>query len=982
MNGEALGRENPQIELPELCAPIAEASPMPMAGVQGSSHAVRYVNPAFCALVGKSKEELIGKDFSDVVTAGEECLSLLDRLDRTGQPQTSLGKILCASHSFCWSYSIWPLIGLHGHPVGILIAVTETTHNHEQAAAINQALMIGTVHQHELRDEAEKLTAQRDVEIAERKQAHEALSQKESAARDDVAAMQILQEISTRLGGELQLRELAEMSLDAGMALTGSQRGNVQLYDAATGTLQIFAQRGFQQPFLDFFNQVHRGQAACGAAMEGGERLVVEDVRTSPLFAGKPSLAIMLQARVRAVIAAPLMTRSGRVIGMLSTHFESPHRPVPRELQSLDVLARQLADSIERHQTEEALRESEERLRHAQKIARVGTFDWNIQTGVNRWTPELEAMYGLPPGGFAQTHQAWECLVHADDRAGVMEKVHMAMKTGQFEGEWRILRPDGTLCWLAGRASVIRDESNRPLRMIGVNIDVTERKRAEEARANLAAIVDSSHDAILAKDLNGMITSWNRGAQRLLGYTVEEAVGQPISMLVPADRADEESGILERMHRGESTENFETIRRRKDGKLIQVSLSVSPVSDTHGRIMGASSIARDITRQKQAEERFRLAVEAAPNGMVVADQDGKMILVNSEMQRLFGYSREEMIGQSIELLVPARLGREHRKHREDFQANPRARMMGERSDLRARRKDATEFPVEIALSPIETIHGRWVLGAIVDITERKHAEEQRQELLATERALTAEKALRETESELARVVRALSVGELASSIAHEVNQPLAAVVTNAQAGLHWLTAESPDLLEARESLARIVRDANRASEVIRRIREFLRKESPPAAFLDINDVLQDALSLAQPELLKRGINLRTEFSGELPQVRGDRIQLQQVVLNLLMNGAQAMESTPEAKDLLILSRKSAGDRVLVAVRDAGAGLRPDHVRRMFDPFFSTKGTGMGMGLSISRSIVEAHGGQIWAELNDGPGLTVQFSLPAPGERPR
>jgi C4-dicarboxylate-specific signal transduction histidine kinase len=240
--------------------------------------------------------------------------------------------------------------------------------------------------------------------------------------------------------------------------------------------------------------------------------------------------------------------------------------------------------------------------------------------------------------------------------------------------------------------------------------------------------------------------------------------------------------------------------------------------------------------------------------------------------------------------------------------------------------------------------------------------------------------------EALRVARVLTMGELAASIAHEVNQPLAAVVTNAGAALRWLAADPPNLEEAREALARISQDGNRASQVIRRIRAFLKKGDGQAAPLDINEAIQDAVTIARGDLVKNRVALRLDLSSQLRPVVGDRIQLQQVVLNLVMNGSDAMSSTAmssaadASRELVVSSRNVAGPEgrpaVLVAVRDSGAGVKPEDMSRMFDAFFTTKATGMGMGLSISRSIVEDHGGNLWATPNQGLGLTVQFTLPA------
>jgi signal transduction histidine kinase len=245
--------------------------------------------------------------------------------------------------------------------------------------------------------------------------------------------------------------------------------------------------------------------------------------------------------------------------------------------------------------------------------------------------------------------------------------------------------------------------------------------------------------------------------------------------------------------------------------------------------------------------------------------------------------------------------------------------------------------------------------------------------------------------EALRAARVLTMGELAASIAHEVNQPLAAVVTNAEAALRWLTGVTPNLLEARAALVRISQDGNRASQVIRRIRAFLKKGDGQSAPLDINEAIQDAVMIARGELVKSRVALRLDLSSQLPPVVGDRIQLQQVVLNLVMNGSEAMSSTAisstgeGSRELVVSSRNVAGPEgrpaVLVAVRDSGAGIKPEDMNRMFDAFFTTKATGMGMGLSMSRSIVENHGGNLWATPNQDLGLTVQFTVPAQGGNP-
>jgi PAS domain S-box-containing protein len=257
------------------------------------------------------------------------------------------------------------------------------------------------------------------------------------------------------------------------------------------------------------------------------------------------------------------------------------------------------------------------------------------------------------------------------------------------------------------------------------------------------------------------------------------------------------------------------------------------------------------------------------------------------------------------------------------------------------------------------------IGMVEDITERKRAEE----------------ALRQTRAELAHVSRVMTVGALTASIAHEVNQPLAAVVTNGNACLRWLAREVPDVEEARAAAERIIREANRANEVIHRTRALAQKTDPQAAWLDLNDVIREVVALMHGEARQQRVALRTDLAGALPPVLGDRVQLQQVLLNLLINGIEAIQAvTDRPRELWIRSQRPDANTVLVAVQDAGIGLDPQQMVRLFDPFFTTKPGGMGIGLAISRTIIEAHGGRLWATPNDGPGATFQFTLPLNSER--
>jgi PAS domain S-box-containing protein len=258
------------------------------------------------------------------------------------------------------------------------------------------------------------------------------------------------------------------------------------------------------------------------------------------------------------------------------------------------------------------------------------------------------------------------------------------------------------------------------------------------------------------------------------------------------------------------------------------------------------------------------------------------------------------------------------------------------------------------------------VGAVTDITERKLAEEELRQ---------KEVSLREAQTELAHVSRVTTLGELAASIGHEVNQPLAGIVTNATASLRWLAGDSPNLAEAREAIRRIIRDGNRAGEVVSRMRALFKKARTAMEWLDINKAIEEVVILTQSEVRRNRVALRMELAADVPPIMGDRVQLQQVVMNLILNAIEAM-STVEKRDrnLVIRTQRGQRDEVRVEVQDSGIGLDPKNAERIFDAFHTTKPGGLGMGLSISRSIVESHGGRLWAISNDGPGATFRFTL--------
>jgi PAS domain S-box-containing protein len=547
-----------------------------------------------------------------------------------------------------------------------------------------------------------------------------------------------------------------------------------------------------------------------------------------------------------------------RVLAGQTVTFETLHRrrdgtvfPVEIRGRGFEKGGRRLLlalvrDITERRLAEEELRASEERFRTFVDRATDAFFllDEQLQVvDVNRQACESlgwsrEELIGTYPRHFDV----------ALDEPSIRRLTGRASLGEVITFETRHRRKDGATFPVEIRTGTFRQGGK--LFYLALARDISERKQAEERKAKLAAIVESSDDAIISKDLNGIITTWNTGAERIFGYAAREVIGQSVTILVPPDRVDELRGILERIRRGERIDHFETVRRRKDGTLLDVSLTVSPIIDESGNVVGASKVARDISERKRAENALREKDEAL------------------EMAR----------------------------------------------------------------------------------------------------------------TELERVARLTTLGEMTTSIAHEVSQPLGAMVASAGACARWLAADPPAMAEARATLDNIVADGKRAREVIARIRALTKRQAPRKDWLDINQEVVNVLALTEHELRSHDIVLRTDLRGTLPRVAGDRVQLQQVLLNLVVNAVEAMSAVHDRpRELTIVSRLDDPDAVLVEVRDSGAGLDPQRAEQVFEAFYTTKTEGIGIGLSISRSIIEAHGGLLSASANAPYGAVFRFSLPVTAE---
>jgi PAS domain S-box-containing protein len=493
--------------------------------------------------------------------------------------------------------------------------------------------------------------------------------------------------------------------------------------------------------------------------------------------------------------------------------------------------------------------------------------------------------------------------------------------------------------------------------------DIGERQQAQQELRTFLAMIPTMVWLGLP---DGSVEFHNQRWLDYTGMTAEQARGWGWTASIHPEDLPGLVGKLRGLLATEDEGDAEGRLRRFDGQYRWFLFRAAPLRDERGVILKWYGATTDIEDRKRAEDALRRSeaylVEAerlSHTGSWVYDiQSGAPIYWSAERSRISRFDPRNgppTLAQYRALHSPE----EWSKLMEAF-----ARAIRDKTDFQT---DATEVlsdgttkflcivghPV---LNPAGEVTG--LIGSTMDLTERKQAAD----------------ALRKAQANLAHMSRLTMIGELTASIAHEVNQPLAAVVTNANACLLWLDRASPNLEEAQEAVRRIIRDGNRGSHVIARIRDLVRKRRPSSTLMDINDVVREIISLTQADL--QGVMLQLDLTEHLPRVPADPVQLQQVLLNLVMNAIDAMKPvTLRRRTLRIHTRDCENRTVLVSIKDSGVGLNPNQMEQLFDTFYTTKPEGLGMGLSISRSIIEGHGGRLWAETNNGPGATFQFTLP-------
>ena len=572
----------------------------------------------------------------------------------------------------------------------------------------------------------------------------------------------------------------------------------------------------------------------------------------------------------------------------------------------------------------------------------------------------------------------WEAggTTHPEDLPRIVELFTRSIGSGDpFEFEVRARRFDGVYRWFQSRGFPLRDTNGDIVRWYNLLIDIDERKRAEEALAarerNLKLIIDTIPALAWSGRPDGTAEFFNQHYLDFIGLSAEDASGWGWTAAVHPEDLESLAATWQHIMASEAPGEAEARLRRYDGDYRWFLFRANPLRDETGTIVKWYGVNTDIEDRKRAEEELRRSerglrqmTETIPEMLWSATPDGAIDYCNTRFLNYTGFTEEEVMGDGWQKTIhpddAARVapvwmscvasGAPYRVEVRTFHAT-----------------DGTYRLCAVTALPLLDEHGhilKWH-GTIVDMHDWKQAQEE----------------IRDTQAALAHVTRVMTVSELTASIAHEVNQPLSGIITNANTCLRMLNANPPEVEGARETARRTIRDGNRAADVIARLRALFSKKEFSMEPLDLNEATREIIALTLSDLQRNRVILQSELAQDLPRIVGDRVQLQQVIINLLRNASDAMVDVHDRpRQLMVKTERGDGDRVRLTVRDAGIGVDPQVMDKLFDAFYTTKRDGMGIGLSVSRSIIERHHGHLWAERNDGPGATFAFLVPCDPEK--
>jgi PAS domain S-box-containing protein len=644
-------------------------------------------------------------------------------------------------------------------------------------------------------------------------------------------------------------------------------------------------------------------------------------------------------------------------------------------------------DISDRKRAEKATGEADEQRRLALEAAALGSWDYNFETGEVHWDERCRDMWGIPQGHRFEYSAAID-RIHAEDREATDRAVKLALSGengGNYHREFRVIWPDGSRHWIASHGRVyFEGEGGRPVRFVGVNREVSEEKRSEEALARLAAIVESSGDAIISKDLNGVVLNWNAAAERLFGYRAKEACGCSITMLIPPELLDEESHILRTLSSGERIEHYETVRLAKDGRRISVSMTVSPIRDAEGRIIGISKVARDITERKRGEEqlkeltkRLSYHIDNSPLAVIEWGPDMRLTRWSGAAKRIFGWSAQEVLGKALGEL--RWIGEPDERQGAGMVSGPRDGVDPRRlSANRNYRKDGSVVYCEWYNSSLLDAAGNLssILSLGLDVTvcmELEASLQQHAELLES-RVAERTAQLREKDRLLLQQSRLAAMGEMINNIAHQWRQPLNVLGLNIQRLSLFYELGGFD----KEFLDTSTRDAmqliRHMSQTIDDFRNFFKPDKEKVEF-NVNQAIRQTINLVADSFQHHQLAVFFECEGEA-WVSGYPNEFSQAILNLLQNARDALVERKVTGGAATVATSLENGRTVITIEDNAGGIPEEIVGRVFEPYFSTKGLqGTGIGLFMTKNIIETNMGGSITVRNTALGAAFRIEVP-------
>jgi PAS domain S-box-containing protein len=630
----------------------------------------------------------------------------------------------------------------------------------------------------------------------------------------------------------------------------------------------------------------------------------------------------------------------------------------------------------EREKAEAEVRELasglEAKIRRLVEANVVGIVMWNLEGAITEANDAFLRMVQYDREDLASGRVRWTDLTpvewrDCDERAIADLKACGIVQP--FEKEY--FRKDGSRVPILLGGALFEGSGNEGVAFV---LDLTEQKRAEEAlgrsEAYLAEAQRLSHTGSWYWNVGTGEVVWSQEFFAIFGLDSEKTkASYPLYLecIHPEDRSRVEETRRAALR---DKRDFEAeYRLLLPGGLTKYLHGIGHFLESHSGDVEYIGAVIDITERKKeesarrySEEGYRVVIETANDAVVTTDESGAILFANPATTRVFGYDPTELIGKPLTVLMPEFMRQLHENGFRRYLATGQRHLNWQGTELTGLRKNGQEFPAEVSFGELTKSEQRVFTGFIRDISERKQAEQGRERL-------------RQAQADLAHVNRVSTMGELTASLAHEIKQPMFAAAADSETCLRWLACPQPDVAEAQEAALRLMKDVTRASDIINRIGSLFKKDVPKRELVDINELIREMIALLRSEASKYSITIHGDLADGLPKIMADRVGLQQVLMNLMLNGVEAMKDMTAPGTLTIMSRRGEDGELAVSILDTGVGVPPEQIDQIFSAFITSKPQGTGMGLPISRSIIESHGGRLWATSNTGPGATFQFVLP-------